>query len=159
MKSNICLVTEHDKRFTSVGEPGLPLASLGRGRHVMVTGPAESRPTVLNRNFCRLHVTPRVALVPAIPEVSMESFYQGQVYMAVKDSIFQSSSALRHAAEISPVVEEFGVLILVSVADGGPDHNVQHGQTKVALILSFQHHNLDMLVAINTSWKILGKSA
>ena len=66
------------------------------------------------------------------------------------DSIFQSSSALRHAAESSPEVEESGVPILASVADGGPDHNVRHGQTQVALISSFQRHNLDMLVAINT---------
>lgn len=46
------------------------------------------------------------------------------MYVAVKDSIFQSSSALRHAAESSPVVEESEASILASVADGGPDHNV-----------------------------------
>ena len=117
---------------------------------MVVTGPAESHPTALDHDFCRLHVTPSVTLVPAIPEVSSGSFYQGQVYVAVKDSIFQSSSALRHVAESSPVVEESGVPILASVADGGPDHNVRHGQTQVALISSFQRHNLDMLVAINT---------
>ena len=36
------------------------------------------------------------------------------------------------------------------MADGGPDHNVRHGQTQVALISSFQRYNRDMLVAINT---------
>lgn len=149
-RSNVCLVMEDDKHYINVGEPGLPLASLGRGRRVMVTGPAESRPTALDHDFCRLHVTLSVTLVPTIPEVSSESFYQGQVYVAVKDSIFQSSSALRHAAESSPVVEESGAPILASVADGGPDHNVRHGQTQLALISSFQRHNLDMLVAINT---------
>ena len=90
-RSNVCLVMEDDKHFMNVGEPGLPLASLGRGRRVMVTGPAESRPTALDHDFCRLLVTPSVTLVPAIPEVSSESFYQSQVYVAVKDSIFQSS--------------------------------------------------------------------
>ena len=48
---------EDDKHFINVGEPGIPLASLGRGRGVMVTGPTEFRPTALDHDFCRLHVT------------------------------------------------------------------------------------------------------
>ena len=31
-RSNVCLVMEDDKHFINVGEPGLPLGSLGRGR-------------------------------------------------------------------------------------------------------------------------------
>ena len=90
----------------TVGEPGLPLTSFTRGRRVVVTGPAESRPTAPDHDFCRIHNTQNVTRLPSIREDSRESFYQGQVYayVAPKDSIIQSSSAfLRHAAEGSPV--------------------------------------------------------
>ena len=72
------------------------------------------------------------------------------MYVAVKDSIFQRSSALQNAAESSPVVEESGPCTLASVAHSGPDHSVRHGQTQIALISSFPRYDLDMLVAINT---------
>ena len=71
----ICLVMDDDTHFINVGEPGLPVASLGRERRMMVTGSAESRPTAVNHGFCLLRVTPSVTLVPAIREVSLESFY------------------------------------------------------------------------------------
>ena len=128
---------EDDNPIIDVVEPELPLISLTAGGRVMVTGPAESRPKALDHDFCRIHVTPSVALVPSIPADSRESFYQGHVYVAVKDSIFQRSSALRHAAESSPVVEKSGPCILASVAHGGPDQNVRHRQTQLAFISSF----------------------
>ena len=66
---------EDDKHFINVGEAGLPIASLKRGRCVTVnvTDPAESHPTAIDHDFCRFHVTPSVTLVPAIPEGSLQS--------------------------------------------------------------------------------------
>ena len=66
---------EDDKHFINVGEAVLPIASLRRGRRVMVnvTGPAESHPTAIDHDFCRFHVTPSVTIVPAIPEASLQS--------------------------------------------------------------------------------------
>ena len=91
-----------------------------------------------------------VTLVPAIPDQPTEALYQGQVNVCSKDSVFQSSSALRHAAESSPVVKKAEAPILVNLADGRPDLNVRHGQTQLALAPSFVQHNLDMVVAVNT---------
>ena len=41
---------------------------------------------------------PSVALVVDIPAIE-ESFYRGQLIVTLKDSVFQASSPLRHAAE------------------------------------------------------------
>ena len=42
-------------------------------------------------------LTPSVSLLVDVPEDCCESFYRGQVYVALKDSIFQPSSPFRHA--------------------------------------------------------------
>ena len=72
------------------------------------------------------------------------------MYVAVKDSIFQPSSALRHATENSNLIGSSGKAIVASITDRGPNHNVRHGQTQLASISTFQRHNLDMVVGINT---------
>ena len=72
------------------------------------------------------------------------------MYVAVKDSIFQPSSALRHATENSHLIGSSGKAIVASITDRGPSHNVRHGQTQLASISTFQRHNLDMVVGINT---------
>lgn len=64
--------------------------------------------------------------------------------------MFQPSSALRHAAENSRLISSSGKAVVASIADGGPDHNVRHGQAQLAHISTFQKHDLDMSVAINT---------
>ena len=71
------------------------------------------------------------------------------MYVAVKDSIFQPSSALRHATENSHLIGSSGKAIVASITDGGPDHNVRHGQTQLASISTFQRHNLVMVVGVN----------
>lgn len=72
------------------------------------------------------------------------------MYVAVKDSISQPSSALRHATENSHLIGSSGKAIVASITDRGQNHNVRHGQTQLASISTFQRHNLDMVVGINT---------
>lgn len=73
-----------------------------------------------------------------IPSTIEESFYTGQVYVGLKDSIFEPSSALRHASELSKVITQQNLNpVLVMYSDGGPDHIVAFLKTQLSLISSW----------------------
>jgi len=48
----------------------------------------------------KVSLTPSVYLNVEIPETVDDSFYRGQVTVLMKDSVFQPSSAFRHATEL-----------------------------------------------------------
>ena len=84
------LLMEDDKHFINIGEPHCPLASVDRGRRVLVTGPESTRPMALDHDFCRIHVTPSVTLIPEIPSDPGDSLYQGQVHVdVVNNTLFE----------------------------------------------------------------------
>ncbi|KAI8490498.1 hypothetical protein Bbelb_317660 [Branchiostoma belcheri] len=61
-----------------VGEPGYPVAAVGRGKSVLV-----SRDTVFavaDHDFTKLKITPSVTLGCDIPESESDSFYSGKVF-------------------------------------------------------------------------------
>ena len=75
----------------------------------------------------------------------------------LKDRIFEKSSAMRHATELSNQLkemqggfEEIIKEILILVTDGRGDHNVTHASVRICLIALFLHLNTDMLVAMRT---------
>lgn len=98
-------------------------------------------------------ITPSVILNVALPEDKDGSFYQGQVSVIYKDSIFQASSPFRHAVEIQKML--LGELpvnpILMIYSDGGPDHRLTYHSVKLSLIVLFRNLNLDMLIAGRTA--------
>ncbi|GES97372.1 uncharacterized protein LOC105334625 [Rhizophagus clarus] len=72
LRENSWLVFMDDKHQCKVGESGYPVAAVERRRQVIV-----SKIKLFN-----------------------ESFYKGQVYVGLKDSIIQPSDPLRHIAEL-----------------------------------------------------------
>ena len=52
-----------------------------------------------DHDFHRFKVTPSVFDIVDIPSDPDGSFYQGKVYVAIKDAVFEPSSALRYACE------------------------------------------------------------
>ena len=84
------LLMEDDKHFINIGEPHCPLASVDRGRRVLVTSPESTRPMVLDHDFCRIPVTPSETLIPEIPSDPGDSLYQGQVHVdVVNNTLFE----------------------------------------------------------------------
>ena len=84
------LLMEDDKHFINIGEPHCPLASVDRGRRVLVTSPQSTRPMALDHNFCRIPVTPSVTLIQEIPSDPGDSLYQGQVHVdVVNNTLFE----------------------------------------------------------------------
>lgn len=147
-----------DKHRCKVGEPGIPVAAVERGKQVLVTMTGKKF-KVADHDFTKCGMIPSVTLVCDIPPTIEESFYTGQVYVGLKDPIFEPSSALRHAAELNSIIASRNLdhPVLVIYTDGGPDHNVTFLKTKLALISLYLSCNFDMLVAVRTapyhSWK------
>ena len=61
---------------------------------------------VADHDFTRFSMIPSVSLVVDIPDKTSESWYDGQVNVAYKDSAFEPSSPIRHAAELADLLSE-----------------------------------------------------
>ena len=75
----------------------------------------------------RDNAVPTVTLTSDIPEESVDSFYQGQVYVAVKSSVMQPSTVVRAHTELSKLLireKKDNQYIGILLTDGGPEHNL-----------------------------------
>ena len=157
-KAIVDLVFLDDKHRCKVGEPGIPVAAVERGKQVIVTMSGKKF-SVADHDFTKCGMIPSVMLFCDIPTTIEESFYSGQVYVGLKDPIFKPSSALRHAIELGNIIARrcLNNPVLVMYTDGGPDHNVTFLKTQLSLISLYLSLNLDMLIAVRTapchSWK------
>jgi hypothetical protein len=77
----------------------------------------------------------------------------GAGFVTLKDSVFQSSSPLRHVAELLPVLEkkDTEVSTLLMFTDGGPDHNCKHLSVQTALLAMFLLGGMDTMVVLRTA--------
>ena len=90
LKNRCTLISVDDKHSIKIGEPGYPVAALDRGKQAIV---GKGQPVmVADHDFTKGKLTPSVALVHTIPDSIDQSFYQGKVYVTMKDSIFELSS-------------------------------------------------------------------
>lgn len=92
------LLSVDDKIHIPVGEPGVPIATIYRskkaGTHVNI-------PNIAADHKCKF--SPSVAIVIEVPEDVSGDFYNGQVTVTLKDTIFQPSNPMRHIAEIRKI--------------------------------------------------------
>lgn len=157
LRENSWLVFMDDKHRCKVGEPGYPVAAIERGRQVIVS--QHNTFQVSDHDFTKCGIIPSVTMICDIPYSIDESFYRGQVYVGLKDPIFQHSDPLRHMAELYKILsnrnENKPYLFLYT--DGGPDHRVNYIRVQLALIALYLKLDLDLLVAVRTppghSWK------
>ena len=81
----------------------------------------------LDHDFHLFGIVPSVAFFIDVPDNASNSFFRGVTFVTNKDKVTQSSSALRHSAEMNSLIRlNDGVVaskpILVIFSDGGPDH-------------------------------------
>lgn len=92
------LLSVDDKNHIPVGEPGVSIATIYRskkaGTHVNI-------PNIAADHKCKF--SPSVAIVIEVPEDVSGDFYNGQVTVTLKDTIFQPSNPMRHIAEIRKI--------------------------------------------------------
>ena len=141
-----------------MGEPGFPVASAERGRRVIVC--ARMTFEVGDHDFTKFSIVLSVTMFVDIPNNIHDSWYRGQVMVGFKDAVFEASSPMRHATELSQTLNKSVELwkpILFMYCDGGPDHTLTYVSVQVSLIAIFKMLNLDFLCAARTalvhSWR------
>ncbi len=90
-----------------------------------------------DHDFTKLSLTPSVIFFISIPDDISGSFYDDQVFVSYKDTVFEPSSAIRHSTEFFNALNiqyEHQVLppILCLYTDRGPDHHCNYGSVCVA---------------------------
>ena len=146
-----------DKHTCKIGEPNHPVAAVERGKKVIVN--LNKSFQVADHDFTKISITPSVTLRVNVPDSIDGSFYDGQVYVGIKENCFEASSPIRHMAELYNVIqrEEIKKPILCFYTDGGPDHRVTYASVQIALICLFLKTDSDMIIAVRTppqnSWK------
>ena len=147
-----------DKHSIKVGEPDHPVAAVERGKRVLCS--VNQKFSVMDHDYTKFSFSPSVHMLVNIPNSSMESFYDGKVFVGLKENCFQASSAIRHATELHKILKSENEIIkplMFLYTDGGPDHNVTFLRTQLSLISLFLIMDLDMLCAVRTpphqSWK------
>jgi hypothetical protein len=140
-----------DKHKIGIGDD-IPVSTGVRNKATLSSTEVEL--TASDHDFTKCSLTPSVSLFVNVPKNISESFYDGNVYVSYKDSIFEPSSALRHSLEwLQALEEQYTILpeILLIYTDGGPDHRCTFGSVQIALICLFLHGNFDFLAAIRTA--------
>ena len=134
----VAFVYTDDKHKISVGEPGTPIASVPRGKQVIV-GRNEVF-WVADHDFAKLSLIPTTILINEVPSTVDGSWYRGTLYVGVKVTALQSSTALRNAMEISDcLILKYGSKeavppVLIVYSDGGPEHRTTFLSVKIAMI-------------------------
>ena len=87
------------------------------------------------------------------------SWYSGQVFVGLKDAVFESSSPLHHAVEVHSLLLKHisDQTIFFIYSDGGPDHQLTYISVQLSLIGLFLNLDLDFLWLIEPLPIILKK--
>ena len=132
----------------SVEEPVFPLASVSRGKNVVVGVDQSFR--VADHDFSKVSLIPDAIFVQDIPEAqgdkpadeylhddSKNSWFRGQVYYGVKNMVTQASTALRGVGEMGKILDLEGSLAsrFFAITNGGWEQTVQKSL--------FKNHSLD----------------
>ena len=57
-----------------------------------------------DHDFCKFSIVPSDSLLINIPESIEHSWYEGNVHIAYKDAVHESSSPTRHATELHSIL-------------------------------------------------------
>lgn len=156
-REHTTFVSLDDKHTIKVGEPGYLVAAVERGKEVIVG--VKQKMVVSDHDFTKFSLTPSVCVLIDIPETIDGSFYQGDMYIGLKENAFQPSSPIQHMTELNQILtsqSDDNPRLLV-YTDGGPDHRLTYASVQISLISLFLERDLDFLCAVRTpphnSWK------
>ena len=147
-----------DKAIIHLGEPGHPVSTGVRAHN---SGPVGGcmKVVALDHDFHVGGIIPSVCFMNDIPENPKDSFYNGLLYVTVKDKVFQASSPLRHSTENVSMMRKcysdddvnLRTPVLIRYTDGGPDHRTTYKSVKICALLEFIALDLDMMVCARTA--------
>ena len=85
-------------------QPWLSIGYRGKGSQSFLVSLDGPHLLALDHDFHVHGVVPSVAFFVNTPEKAIDSFFDGQVFVTNKDKVTQTSSALRHATELTNLV-------------------------------------------------------
>ena len=102
----------------------------------------------MDHDFHIGNVTPSVTLLANIPDTIAGSFFignedgeggDGQIFVTLRDSIFDPSEVFDHCAQLIDVLKRAGKnpTVLLLQTDGGPDHSLKRYAVKLALTAGY----------------------
>ena len=121
-----------------IGEPGAPVSTGVRGSSAFVGA--------LDHDFHIMESFFQCVWLLMCQSLH-QTFFGGQVYVANKNKITQSSNALCHSTEVSEILlheqcsdnsaVSSGKSVLIMLSDGGPNHRLVYGSIQIALLCLF----------------------
>ena len=97
-----------DKHRVKVGEPNYPVAAAERGRKVLVH--LNKTFEVGDHDFTKFSLIPSVTLSVDIPTDVADSWYTGDVFIGLKEGVFEPSLPHRHMAELLDIIHSQDLL-------------------------------------------------
>ena len=134
-----------DKAKIPIGEPGTPEAATRHMRKAITTKKVTLESS--DHNYHSVNMTSSVNLICDIPDSATGSFYRGQVFDGIKDSVFEGSDPMRHIVELLSVLRANSLtsIHMVMFSDGGADHNLTFSFVQCVLLALFRILDLDAL--------------
>lgn len=137
-----------DKANGTIGEPGTATTFLSRQRRVVAnTSENNLRAIDHDAGSSKIRFIPSVFLKQEIPERVDGSWLRGQVYVTIKNNLFEASEANKSLAEIEHCLSDCKENVWLH-SDGGGEHHVGHPSVIAAAICLFRrmHHRVDRLI-------------
>lgn len=137
-----------DKANGTIGEAGTATAFLTRQRASLASATTNQlRAIDHDAGSSKIRVIPSVFFKQHIPENVDGSWLRGQVYVTLKNNIFEASEANKTLAEIEHCLSDCKPNVWLH-ADGGGEHHVGHPSVIAASISLFRrmHDRVDRLI-------------
>lgn len=137
-----------DKANGTIGEPGTATAFLSRQRSTTASmSSATMQAMDHDAGSSKLRLIPSVFLRQDIPEDIDGTWLRGQVFVTLKNNLFEASEANKTLAEIKECLLDCKPNVWLH-ADGGGEHHVGHPSVIAAAICFFRkmHGRLDRLI-------------
>ncbi|GBC12013.2 hypothetical protein GLOIN_2v1780244 [Rhizophagus irregularis DAOM 181602=DAOM 197198] len=98
-----CFISADDKHKVPIGE-SVSVSTGMRNRRSLSTQNNDLNAS--DHDFTKLSLTPSVIFFVSIPSDISGGFYNGQVFVSFKDTVFEPSSAIRHATEFQDAIHK-----------------------------------------------------
>ena len=121
---DVNLVFEDDKHTVKIGEPNHLVGAIERGKHMLVS--LNTLFKVAAHDCTNTSFIPSLSLHCSIPEDPDGSFYDGNVYISLKETAFQHSNILQHAVENDKLLKDVAFKPIEVHYHGGSDHAIRH---------------------------------
>ncbi|CAB4374378.1 unnamed protein product [Rhizophagus irregularis] len=141
---NIILAKLHikhadDKHKVPIGE-GMPVSTEVCNHQSLAA--QNSTLNVADHDFTKLSLTPSVIFFVSIPKDISDGFYNREVFVSFKDTVFEPSSAIQHTTKFHNVINikytyHTSPPILCLYTNRRPNHRCTYGSVQIALISLF----------------------